>query len=372
MRSCSDMDELMQKINLNEAVEFAARAHADQVRKGSGMPYIVHPMEAASICASFTDDLEVIAAAVLHDVVEDTEATVEEVRERFGERVALLVAGESEDKREGLPPAETWKLRKEESLRHLEIAEDPGVRMVCLGDKLSNIRSIQRDYAALGDELWQRFNQKDPAEHAWYYRKIAGLLEGELGGTEAWREYSQRVSTVFGPCGGAGGEPSGFGTLGCAQDDPLEFFGSNEGAFIDRDGFLHGLPALDALGKGVVICPSPTFEGCFYVFCAAKWEDNVRMVADELRRERGEDEKRMDPAIRARSERIVEEPPRRATFEGGLTSIPDDIVEGYGIEPGEELLIVGNTGYFEVWRKGDRNALLEDFDLFGALMGVQS
>lgn len=184
---------------LSRAAAYAAHCHAGQMRKGSGMPYTIHPMEAASICASFTDDLEVIAAAMLHDVVEDTDASVEGVRELFGERVALLVAGESEDKREHLPAAETWKIRKEESIEHLQAAEDPGVRMVCLGDKLSNIRSIQRDYERLGDKLWQRFNQKDPAEHAWYYRAIADVLKGELGETEAWNEFSQRVRAVFGP-----------------------------------------------------------------------------------------------------------------------------------------------------------------------------
>ena len=182
---------------LSQAVGFAARAHAGQVRKGTDMPYIVHPMEAAAICAGITDDVEVIAAAVLHDVVEDTDATVAEVEELFGRRVARLVAGESEDKREGLPPSETWRVRKEESLAHLRDADDPGARMVCLGDKLSNIRAIQRDLGRLGDMLWQRFNQKDPAEHAWYYRSIVDLLEGELGATEAWRELAERVETVF-------------------------------------------------------------------------------------------------------------------------------------------------------------------------------
>ena len=73
-----------------------------------------------------------------------------------------------------------------------------GVRMVCLGDKLSNIRSTQRDLVALGDALWQRFNQKDPAEHAWYYASIADVLEGDLGATDAWREYRERVGLVFG------------------------------------------------------------------------------------------------------------------------------------------------------------------------------
>ena len=182
---------------LSRAVAYAAKCHAGQLRKGSAMPYIIHPMEAATICASFTDDLEVITAAVLHDVVEDTDATVEEVGELFGERVASLVAGESEDKRKDLPAADTWKIRKEESIEHLRGAQDPGIRMVCLGDKLSNIRSIQRDYKRLGDGLWERFNQKDPAEHAWYYRTVAAVLRDDLGETEAWKEYASRVEAVF-------------------------------------------------------------------------------------------------------------------------------------------------------------------------------
>ena len=183
---------------LEDAVAFAAKAHEGQCRKGTELPYIVHPMEAAAICASITDDVEVLAAAVLHDVVEDTGVTVGELEARFGSRVAAIVAGESEDKREGVPAAQTWKARKAESIEHLAGAEDIGVKMVCLGDKLSNIRAIQHDYEALGDELWQRFNQKDPAEHAWYYSTIADVLQPDLGHTEAWREYRARVDEVFG------------------------------------------------------------------------------------------------------------------------------------------------------------------------------
>ena len=182
---------------LDRAVAFAAQKHAGQVRKGTSLPYIIHPMEAAVICASITDDEEVLAAAVLHDVVEDAGVTVDEVEALFGKRVTAIVAGDSEDKREGLPPAETWKIRKVENIEHITGASDPGVRIVCLGDKLSNIRSIQRDFEALGDGLWQRFNQKDPAEHAWYYSTLAKALRAELGDTDAWREYRERVGAVF-------------------------------------------------------------------------------------------------------------------------------------------------------------------------------
>ena len=68
--------------------------------------------------------------------------------------------------------------------------------MVRLGDKLSNIRSIQCDFEELGDEVWQRFNQKDPAEQAWCYSTIADVLEADLGHTKAWQEYRQRVGKV--------------------------------------------------------------------------------------------------------------------------------------------------------------------------------
>lgn len=185
---------------LEDAVQFAAQKHAGKFRKGSKLPYIVHPMEVAAICASFTDDVEVLAAAVLHDVVEDAGVTVEELEEKFDSRVAAIVAGESEDKREGLPAAQTWKVHKLEGIEHMRNADDIGVKMVCLGDKLSNIRSIQRDFEQLGDAVWQRFNQKDPAEHAWYYSTIAVVLETDLGHTEAWQEYREWVGKVFGKC----------------------------------------------------------------------------------------------------------------------------------------------------------------------------
>ena len=90
---------------LNDAVEFAAQKHIGQYRKGSQLPYIIHPMEAAAICASFTNDVEVLAAAVLHDVVEDAHVAVDEIEERFGPRVAALVASESENRREDIPAA---------------------------------------------------------------------------------------------------------------------------------------------------------------------------------------------------------------------------------------------------------------------------
>lgn len=180
---------------LNKAICFATNVHDGQFRKGTQIPYILHPLEAASIVGTMTTDDEVIAGAVLHDVVEDTETSVDQVRELFGNRVANLVASESEDKRENLSAESTWKIRKQETLDHLKSAS-LDVKMITLGDKLSNIRAIHRDYNAIGDALWQRFNQKDKNEHHWYYQSIADCI-AELKEYPVYREYCSLVEDTF-------------------------------------------------------------------------------------------------------------------------------------------------------------------------------
>lgn len=178
------------------ALCFATEKHSGQIRKLANTPYILHPVEVASIVGTMTDDREILAAAVLHDTVEDTDTTLEEIEENFGRRVALLVMTETENKREDRPEAETWEIRKEETLIILEHTKDIGVKMMWLGDKLSNIRSFAREYRKRGDALWQNLNQKDPARQAWYYKKIAGCLS-ELSEYDAYREYVSLVKYVF-------------------------------------------------------------------------------------------------------------------------------------------------------------------------------
>ena len=182
---------------VSEAIAFAVKAHDGMRRKKSDAPYILHPLEAAVIVGTMTDDQNLIAAAVLHDVVEDAEIKLEEIEEKFGKRVWELVASETEDKRADLPPADTWRIRKEESLAVLEKTEDLGVLMVWLGDKLANMRSIYRDWKVEGDAMWQRFNQKNPLEQAWYYCSIVALTE-RLSNTSAWLEYKTLTELVFG------------------------------------------------------------------------------------------------------------------------------------------------------------------------------
>ena len=154
-------------------------------------------MEAAVIVGTMTDDQNLIAAAALHDVVEDANITLQEIEEKFGKRVRELVESETEDKRADLPPEATWRIRKEESLNVLKNTEDIAVLMVWLGDKLANMRAIYRDFKVEGEAMWQRFNQKDVSEQAWYYRSIVRLTE-RLSDSSAWLEYKTLTELVFG------------------------------------------------------------------------------------------------------------------------------------------------------------------------------
>ena len=181
---------------VSEAIAFAVKAHDGMRRKKSEAPYILHPMEAAVIVGTMSHDQNLIAAAALHDVVEDADITIEEVEEKFGRRVRELVESETEDKRAELPPSATWRIRKEESLAVLKNTDDIGVLMVWLGDNLANMRSIYRDWKVEGDAMWQRFNQKDIKQQAWYYGSIVTLTE-RLSYTSAWLEYKTLTELVF-------------------------------------------------------------------------------------------------------------------------------------------------------------------------------
>jgi len=181
---------------LDRAIVFAVKAHAGTERRGKGFPYIVHPMEAVSIVATMTSDQELLAAAALHDTVEDTGVTVDELRAEFGERIASLVASESDSVHEGVSEEESWHTRKQEGIDRLRGASRE-VKIVALGDKLSNMRAIARDYAEQGEALWSLFHAKDPGEHAWRYHALADALR-ELDGTAAFREFDSLIEQVFG------------------------------------------------------------------------------------------------------------------------------------------------------------------------------
>ena len=181
---------------LDKAIVFAVQAHHNTERRGKGFPYIVHPMEAVEIVATITTDQELLAAAALHDTIEDTEVTYDDIRAAFGERIAALVHSESDQFTEGVSEEDSWHDRKKAAIARLAAASHDG-KIVAMGDKLSNMRAIWRDYQVKGDELWNIFHVKDKASHEWHYRGLAASLS-ELSDTFAYQEFVRLIDEVFG------------------------------------------------------------------------------------------------------------------------------------------------------------------------------
>ena len=176
----------------DKAVAFATQAHSGTERRGKGYPYLIHCMEAVSIVATITNDQEMLAAALLHDTVEDTDVTIELIRSEFGDRVADLVAHETAP----LPDDAPWRTRKEAQLAQLANAFYDS-KVVALGDKLSNMRALAADYKMMGDRLWSRFHAPNGKEDiAWYYRSLAEALS-ELKETAACQEFVGLINETF-------------------------------------------------------------------------------------------------------------------------------------------------------------------------------
>lgn len=176
---------------VERAIEFATKVHEGQFRKGTDRPYIVHPIEVGKIVSSMTQDEEIISAAILHDTIEDCEGvTAAVLEEAFTSRVAFLVDQESEDK------SKTWMERKSATIEHLKQAPRD-VQMIGLADKLSNMRDIDRDYPACGEELWNRFRMKDKQTIGWYYKGIREALKESFATVPEYEEYCRLVKKNF-------------------------------------------------------------------------------------------------------------------------------------------------------------------------------
>ncbi len=177
---------------IDRAAKFAEQAHKGAHRKGTRIPYIVHPLETALIASMLTNDEEILAAALLHDTIEDCEGVDANVlKAMFSARVAGIVSQESEDK------SKTWMERKSATIERLKTAPIE-VQMIGLADKLSNMRDIDRDYPVCGEELWNRFRMKDKATIGWYYKGVREALREAFAETEAFAEYCSLIDKNFG------------------------------------------------------------------------------------------------------------------------------------------------------------------------------
>jgi (p)ppGpp synthase/HD superfamily hydrolase len=154
---------------LAEAISYAAAAHAGQVRKGSSIPYLSHLLAVTAIVLEHGGDEDTAIAALLHDVVEDAggQPRLEDVRARFGDSVAAVVAGCTDADTVPKPP---WRGRKEAYIARLS-KEPPAVQLVSAADKLHNARSLLSDHYEIGAALWDRFSGGRDGT-LWYYRTL--------------------------------------------------------------------------------------------------------------------------------------------------------------------------------------------------------
>lgn len=155
---------------IEKALQTAAQAHANQFRKGTDIPYIIHPVAVGMILtkAGYNDTL--VAAGILHDTVEDTDLTLHDIAREFGAAIAVIVEGCSEPDK-----SLSWQQRKEHTIEFLKSASSD-IRAVACADKLHNIRSMINDYEQYGEEIWTRFNASKEKQK-WYYSTIVTSLK---------------------------------------------------------------------------------------------------------------------------------------------------------------------------------------------------
>jgi (p)ppGpp synthase/HD superfamily hydrolase len=174
---------------VEKALQTASKAHEGQYRKLTDIPYITHPVAVGMLLmkAGYLDD--VVAAGILHDTVEDTALTLEDLKREFGEKIAEIVAGCSEPDK-----SLSWEKRKEHTIDFLKTASME-IRAVACADKLHNIRSIRSDYEQVGDAVWDRF-KRGKEKQKWYYTNVVESL-GTEGNFSLLEELSKEVDLLF-------------------------------------------------------------------------------------------------------------------------------------------------------------------------------
>jgi guanosine-3',5'-bis(diphosphate) 3'-pyrophosphohydrolase len=177
---------------LEKALQFATKAHEEQYRKTKNVPMITHPIRVADILknAGFSD--EVVAAGYLHDTVEDTPVTIDDIEKEFGIEVARIVAGNTEDK------SKSWEDRKQHTIDWVKEAPLE-IRALIVADKWDNLKSMVEDYSTMGETLWSSF-KRGREKQQWYFSQIAenvfkGLKEEET--PEFFHSYRDLVISFF-------------------------------------------------------------------------------------------------------------------------------------------------------------------------------
>ncbi len=192
-----ELEKLMHSLNnIDFAMAIAFFSFLGKKRKIENIPAVMHSFEVGNIVSHFTENVDVISAGLLHDTLEDTKVTYDEIKGQFNDYVAELVKTVTEEKIEGLDPSITWHLRKERMIEVANTTKDINVKYILLADKLSNIRSLHSSFSKYGKGIWEYLNEEDPTEQYWYYKNMLKALE-ELSDTYEYEELSRLISLVF-------------------------------------------------------------------------------------------------------------------------------------------------------------------------------
>lgn len=175
---------------IEKAMKFAAIKHEGQMRKGTNIPYIIHPFGVALILQKAKQRDEVIAAGLLHDTLEDTSTTEAELSEHFGEEVLRLVQAASEPDK-----SLSWEERKQHTILSLPHRSNEEIALI-VADKLHNLRSIQEDVEREGDQVWSRFN-RGKRDQSWYYMSILHALKEKKRDIPIIRVFEKETQNLF-------------------------------------------------------------------------------------------------------------------------------------------------------------------------------
>lgn len=179
---------------LYKALDFAVKYHGDvlQTRKSTNIPYIIHPVGVMQILLEQTDDIEIIQAGILHDILEDTKGTPEDIEKVFGKRVKDLVLGATEPEHETL----SWEQRKEHTIAYIKNDADIDTLFVICADKLHNLNSIIDDTSKIGERVWERFN-RNKEKQKWYYQNMADAFLSRAPDNPLFLKFYNTVHSFF-------------------------------------------------------------------------------------------------------------------------------------------------------------------------------
>lgn len=183
----------MVKSKLERALEVAATAHVTQKRKGTGTPYIVHPVSVMLIAGQVTTDQDTLCACLLHDVLEDGDLAKYaegDMQRDFGPAVLAIVKAVTKD-----DSIKDWRQRNQAYIDNLEAHGNIAAFTICCADKIHNLKTTLADYAMLGEDLWSRFNA-GKADQQWWYRSVLALQEAKLPGSPLVAELRDLVKQL--------------------------------------------------------------------------------------------------------------------------------------------------------------------------------